>query len=110
MILLNAIYFKSNWKYKLDSKKTNLLLPFKNLNNENKNIETMYQEFEKVMYYEDEKIKMIELPYNDNLSMIIILPSEKYNSVIDYIKKEKEDYTLIHNKLKETKNVKFIFT
>ena len=102
MILLNAIYFKSN---KFDSKKTNLL-PFKNLNNENKNIETMYQEFEKVMYYEDEKIKMIELPYNDNLSMIIILPSEKYNSVIDYIKKEKEDYTLIHNKLKETKNVK----
>ena len=106
MILLNAIYFKSNWKYKLDSKKTNLLLPFKNLNNENKNIETMYQGFEKVMYYEDEKIKMIELPYNDNLSMIIILPSEKYNSVIDYIKKEKEDYTLIYNKLKETKNVK----
>ena len=105
MILLNAIYFKTNWKYKFDSKKTNLL-PFKNLNNENKNIETMYQEFEKVMYYEDEKIKMIELPYNDNLSMIIILPSEKYNSVIDYIKKEKEDYTLIHNKLKETKNVK----
>ncbi len=105
MILLNAIYFKSNWKYKFDSKKTNLL-PFKNLNNENKNIETMYQEFEKVMYYEDEKIKMIELPYNDNLSMIILLPSEKYNSVIDYIKKEKEDYTLIHNKLKETKNVK----
>ena len=40
---------------------------------------------------------MIELPYNDNLSMIIILPSEKYNSVIDYIKKEKEDYTLIIN-------------
>ena len=105
MILLNAIYFKSNWKYKFDSKKTNLL-PFKNLNNENKNIETMYQEFEKIMYYEDEKIKMIELPYDDNLSMIILLPSEKYNSVIDYIKKEKEDYTLIHNKLKETKNVK----
>ena len=50
MILLNAIYFKSN---KFDSKKTNLL-PFKNLNNENKNIETMYQDFEKVMYYEDE--------------------------------------------------------
>jgi serpin B len=58
------------------------------------------------MYYEDEKLKMIELPYDDNLSMIILLPSEKYNSVIDYIKKEKEDYTLIHNKLKETKNVK----
>ena len=38
MILLNAIYFKSNWKYKFDSQKTNLLLQFKNLNNENKNI------------------------------------------------------------------------
>ena len=105
MILLNAIYFKSNWKYKFDTKKTSLL-PFTNLNKENKNIETMYQEFESIMYYEDEKIKMIELPYDDNLSMIILLPSEKYNSVKDYIRKEKEDYTLIFNKLKETKNVK----
>ena len=105
MILLNAIYFKSNWKYKFDTKKTSLL-PFTNLNKENKNIETMYQEFESIMYYEDEKIKMIELPYDDNLSMIILLPSEKYNSVKDYIRKEKEDYTLIFNKLKETKDVK----
>ena len=105
MILLNAIYFKSNWKYKFDTKKTSLL-PFTNLNKENKNIETMYQEFESIMYYEDEKIKMIELPYDDNLSMIILLPSEKYNSIGDYIKKEKEDYTLINNKLKETEKVK----
>ena len=106
MILLNAIYFKSNWKYKFDTKKTTLL-PFTNLNKENKNIETMYQEFESIMYYEDEKIKMIELPYQDeNLSMIIILPSEKYSSVIDYINKEKEDYSKLYNKLNETKNVR----
>ena len=105
MILLNAIYFKSNWKYKFDTKQTSLL-PFTNLNKQNKNIETMYQQFESIMYYEDEKIKMIELPYDDNLSMIILLPSEKYNSVKDYIRKEKEDYTLIFNKLKETKDVK----
>ena len=105
MILLNAIYFKSNWKYKFDPKKTELL-PFTNLNKEKKNVETMYQQFEKIMYYEDEKIKMIELPYDDNLSMIILLPSEKYNSIGDYIKKEKEDYTLINNKLKETEKVK----
>ena len=106
MILLNAVYFKSNWKYKFNIENT-IKREFKNSNNEIVNVDTMFKEFETIMYYEDEKIKMIELPYQDeNLSMIIILPSEKYSSVIDYINKEKEDYSKLYNKLNETKNVR----
>ena len=96
MILLNAVYFKSNWKYKFNIENT-IKREFKNSNNEIVNVDTMFKEFETIMYYEDEKIKMIELPYQDeNLSMIIILPSEKYSSVIDYINKEKEDYSKLY--------------
>ena len=106
MILLNAVYFKSNWKYKFNIENTKKR-KFKNSNNEIVNVDIMFKKFETIMYYEDEKIKMIELPYQDeNLSMIIILPSEKYSSVIDYINKEKEDYSKLYNKLNETKNVR----
>ena len=50
---------------------------------------------------------MIELPYeDDNLSMIIILPSkEKYTSSFDYINKEKIDFTKLINKLEMKTNV-----
>jgi serpin B len=106
MILLNAIYFKSKWKYEFNKKDT-VKKEFKNSNKVIVNVDTMYKEFETIKYYEDEKIQMVELPYEDeNLSMILLLPSEKYTSVKEYINKEKEDYTKLYNKLKEIKDVK----
>ena len=60
------------------------------------------------MYYEDDNIQMIELPYKDNnLSMIIILPSkEKYSSSFDYLNKEKIDFSNLILKLENNKIVK----
>ena len=43
----------------------------------------MYQNYQYIKYYEDNKIQMIELPYeNDYFSMIIILPRENKHSSI----------------------------
>ena len=69
-----------------------------NFYNENKSISKvnmMFKKFFSIKYYEDDKIQMIELPYKDNnLSMIIILPSkEKYSSSFVYLNKEKIDFS-----------------
>ena len=80
---------------------------FKNSNGEIVNVETMKAEYDLIKYYKDEKIEMIELPYDDeNLSMIILLPnSKKYSSTLNYIQKEKVDFTKLINKLHNIKNI-----
>ena len=106
MILLNAIYLKADWKYKFENKNSQKR-QFKNSNNQIVEVDTMFQSFDNINYYENENIQMIELPYEDeNLSMIIILPKkEKYSSSLDYMKKEKLDYTKLINKLTLTSDV-----
>ena len=100
MILINAIYFKANWTSPFNERNTEKK-NFKNSNGEIVKIETMKKEYCSIKYYEDEKIQMIELPYDDrNLSMIILLPnSKKYSSTLNYIQKEKIDFTKLINKL-----------
>jgi serpin B len=106
LILLNAVYFKYDWKFPFKKKETSK----KNFYNENKSIskvDMMLNHFNNIMYYEDDKIQMIELPYkDDNLSMIIILPKkEKYISLYDYYNKEKIDFSKLINKLQIRQNV-----
>jgi len=70
----------------------------------------MYQNYQYIKYYEDNKIQMIELPYeNDYFSMIIILPREnKYSSIYDYLKNEETDFTeIIKNFQTEEVNLYF---
>ena len=108
MILLNAVYFKSDWANKFKFKNTKMR-DFTNSNNEIVKVKTMYQEFNSINYYEDEKLQMIELPYEDNqLSMIIILPNKKnYNSIYNFLNNEKKnDYTKLLKRLKKTSKVK----
>ncbi len=107
MILLNAVYFKVNWKYKFDEVKTKKM-DFRNSNGIIVKVDTMYNEFPKIKYIENEKIQMIELPYeDDNLSMIILLPKlNKFTSSSDYLKKEKLDFIESINKMTYKKNVK----
>ena len=107
MILLNAVYFKVNWKYKFDEVKTKKM-DFRNSNGIIVKVDTMYNEFSKIKYFENEKIQMIELPYeDDNLSMIILLPKlNKFTSSSDYLKKEKLDFIESINKMTYKKNVK----
>ena len=85
LILVNAIYFKGNWmeKFEQDTEKR----VFKNYDNKKVMVDTMYQSFTYYYYYEDEKIQMISLPYqNSNMDykMVIILPRDnKYSSTYD---------------------------
>lgn len=110
LILINAIYFKGSW-YEPFLKSLSKKLPFQNTNNSIIEVDTMYNFFEKnVMYYENNDIQMISLPYKTeklNFEMIIILPNkDKYfNSPLNYLKKENINLNELFSKLKETKNV-----
>ncbi len=106
MILLNAVYFKSDWQKKFSPSKTKLL-DFTNSNGQVVQVKTMLQEFDSVNYYGDEQFQMIELPYEDNhLSMVIILPSKKSSSTLNLIKNEKNDITKMLKNLKKTSYVR----
>jgi serpin B len=107
MMLLNAVYFKSDWERKFNAKLTSSQ-DFKNSNGETVKVKTMYQEYGSINYYGDDKIQIIELPYEDNhLSMVIILPNKNnYNSPLNFMKNEKNDVTKMLNKLKRTYNVR----
>ena len=109
MILINAIYFKGNWKipfYKNSTEK----LPFYNYNKQETLIDFM-KVTNKFDYFEDENIQAIKLDYNkDDLSAVIILPkkekekdinnyiknfnTEKYNSIIKALRTEEVNLSL----------------
>jgi len=111
IVLLNAIYFKSDWAIPFDKKLTKKK-NFKNADQSISEVKMMYQTLSYINYYEDEKIQMIELPYKDNynLSMIIILPREdKYSSSYDYLEKENIDFTKLVNNLSNFEEVHFHF-
>jgi serine protease inhibitor len=86
MFLINAIYFKGQWKYKFDKKNTA---------NENffpedgstVSVEMMHGIEMDLPYYRNEKFSMIDIPYGDSIfSMTIILP--EYNYRVDDVIKE----------------------
>ena len=64
----------------------------------------MYKDFRSQMFYEDEKVQIISLPYISNklnFRMIIILPnSQKYSSPLYYLNKEKINFSEVYSKLK----------
>ena len=111
IVLLNAIYFKSDWEKKFEEENTHKR-NFKNADKSISEVNMMYQTLSYINYYEDEYIQMIELPYkdNNNLSMIIILPREdKYSSSYDYLEKENIDFTKLVNNLSKVEEVYFHF-
>ena len=111
IVLLNAIYFNSDWENKFKKKNTDKK-NFKNADQSISEVQMMYQTLSYINYYEDEKIQMIELPYkdNNNLSMIVILPREdKYSSSYDYLNKENIDFTKLVNNLSKVEEVYFHF-
>ena len=75
MILLNAVYFKGEWKNKFRKSSTQKKV-FYNLGTEIKEVDTM-QKMDYFFYYEDNTVQAIELPYTQDLmSALIILPRE----------------------------------
>ncbi|KAJ3654869.1 hypothetical protein Zmor_014024 [Zophobas morio] len=78
LVLINAIYFKGNWKHKFNKKNTKTE-PFYLNDIDSVNVQMMH--IEREFHYKSVKeleAQIIELPYtNNNLSMVIILPFKR---------------------------------
>jgi len=77
MILLNAIYFKGQWQYEFDPKKTKQA-DFRTIDKKTVPVQMMSLSGAfKAGYNHDLDAKVIELPYrNSSLSMVIFLPEK----------------------------------
>ncbi|XP_016430452.1 antithrombin-III-like [Sinocyclocheilus rhinocerous] len=77
LVLVNAIYFKGQWKHKFD--KQNVMNSDFHVSETHKcQVSIMYQE-RKFQYAKisDDKVKILELPYNGaDITMVLILPFE----------------------------------
>ena len=107
-LLINQIYFRGSWKIPFIKDKTKKL-QFLNNNNNLVQVDTMYAYFKEVMYYKDDNVQMISLPYITEklkFKMIIILPNNtKYSSSLNYLKEENINLNNLISKLKLTKSV-----
>lgn len=75
MILLNAVYFKGDWKNSFDEKQTQEKTFF-NFGVEETTTKLMYS-CSRMNYYEKDE-QVVELPYKlDNMSAVIILPNKE---------------------------------
>lgn len=78
LVLVNAIYFKGDWKHKFDKSLTKKE-PFHLLSGSTVDVDMMH--IKKKFYYKNDEAlgaQVLELKYvNEDISMIIILPNEK---------------------------------
>ncbi len=84
LVLTNAIYFKGDWKvmFKKDltSDRDFFITPLKSIKCSMMSVKSEFS------YYEDSKLKALELPYaGNNFSMVVILPNSN-NSLEDITK------------------------
>ena len=92
LIILNAVYFKNEWKHKFEFQMT-YTSTFTNINNTTSNVNMMKQ-LNVFNYYEDSNVQVIELEYKyDNISAIIILPQNEIN-INTYINNNFNETTL----------------
>jgi serpin B len=88
MFLINALYFKSDWKYTFKEENT-IELPFYGENN-TENVKTMHLTAD-LNFYENEVFTSVKLPYkNDKYSMTVFLPSEnkEISNIVDALTNE----------------------
>ncbi|XP_016152096.1 PREDICTED: leukocyte elastase inhibitor-like isoform X2 [Ficedula albicollis] len=91
LVLVNAIYFKANWAKKFQEADTTDA-PFRLNKNERKTVKMMYQKNKfNFGYIPEEKIRILELPYDGReLSMIILLPDDTEEDSTGLQKMEKQ--------------------
>jgi serpin B len=83
MYLINAIYFKAQWKYEFDKDKTEEK-DFKLEDGSKLRVPTMYSKGVKIARYFASNFQYIELPYgNGQFNMVILLPNE--NTTVDEV-------------------------
>jgi serpin B len=74
MYLINAIYFKGDWTYQFDEKKTEEA-PFTLADGSEKTVDMMHQTEPTFAHYGDETLEAVDLPYGDSLyTMTVLVP------------------------------------
>lgn len=74
MVLVNAIYFNGRWEEPFNEKRTTLK-PFHVTASTTKDVPMMRQD-RRLLYGEVDDVKLLRLPYNGRLSMLLALPKE----------------------------------
>jgi serpin B len=91
LVLTNAVYFKGKWQYPFDSTATENQT-FVKLDGSKLQVPMMYQK-EKLPYFEDEQVHMIELPYKgDAISMTILLPKKEDKASFEAVEAQLANY------------------
>lgn len=76
LVLTNAIYFKGNWANQFDKSATHEA-DFKVDKDTTVKVDMMSMHDEDFNYYEDDKLQILEMPYEgDELSMMVLLPKD----------------------------------
>jgi serpin B len=90
LVLVNAIYFKGNWKSAFQPEKTEEA-PFYTAPGKTVQVSLMTQ-LQKFGYAEDDELQILELPYaGEDVSMLVLLPGEK-----DGLERLERDLTLLN--------------
>ena len=75
LLFINAVYFKSNWKYAFDPSLT-VERPFNNADGSTTDVKMMRQTHS-YLYYESRSLQVVEMPYAENgISAVIMLPDD----------------------------------
>ena len=91
MKLLNAIYFKGAWKTEFNETET-AEKTFYHFNEEKEATKVVTMSLkEKLNYYEDDEIQVVELPYKDDYMYAIIILPYKYKDINEYVAELDDD-------------------
>ncbi len=100
MYLINAIYFKGDWKYQFDKDYTKD--DFFTTGNGSKISCKMMEQGNDFNYYSNDLFQAVELPYGDSsFSMIIFLPKQDINDLINQFNETNWNAWLESFKIKE---------
>jgi serpin B len=92
LVLVNAIYFYGDWEHPFEKQAT-MPKDFIRSDGTTSNVPFMNQQG-RYNYYEDEKIKAIEIPYKDNEASLVIFLPIKNNGMTEF--GNSFDYTYYH--------------
>ena len=93
MDIVNTTYFKGKWNIPFDKKNTKKE-DFHGVSGDKK-VSMMYSYNNDYHYYKDDNITALELPYEDDMVMDILIPTDKSKNILDLVKSK--DKTLLNS-------------